>query len=374
MKPLICTYLSVLFIFGIGCARTEDNLGYSEVIKVEEFKTINTSMGFTKPFTDIEYINLSANDVDHQFKAITKAIIKGDSIFLLDGDFTRKLYLYDRETGKATSVVGKRGNGPNEYLIPADFDVDQKGFIYLVDGNLDQVFVYNSKLDFVKAFSPLYDVDAIKSLKNGNFLLGLSSWNKKDRSGDRVILVNSNFDYLKTLLEYDDSFDDAYWFSGYSFSVVGNEIQYNRPTDNTIYRFSLNGERLIGTTHFDFGRKDVPLKAKQSVEKHIEDYNSIYNLLVGPSWRTSDYIIGTFRDKGKVKPFLLDPIVKVAYLYPEKAKGDYSFTVGFQDNQWISYLTPGDDNLDLNNYPQSVRENLANENFTLCIRTLNSNQ
>ena len=373
MKTSIIPY--TLILIGVtlwGCSsntvnNSDESLDFYE-FKEGEPKTLPE--GLSKR---VEYINLKSQNPDLDFKYLTKALIKGDSIFLLDALMSNKLLLYDRQTGNAISAIGTRGNGPNEYARLCDFDVDSSGKIFVLDANLDKLFTYNIDLTIDRVISSPYDADALKVLHNGNILLGLSSWNKKKCSGDRVILVDHNLDYIKTLLKYDDSFDDSYWFSFYSFSTIGNTIQYNRPTDNSLYSFDLEGN-LIDKLVIDFGDREAPKKIKQDIERNLDAINTQYSILVGSLISFSDYIFGTLRDRGKTRPFILDCNNKVCHYFKERWEGDLSMTLSFQDNLWISYLTPGDNNLDLNNYPQSVRENLANENFTLCIRTLNSDQ
>ncbi|NMB50691.1 MAG: 6-bladed beta-propeller [Bacteroidales bacterium] len=340
---------------------------YSEYLYIDRFKEIEVNE-IPLDFVDNKrYILLYSDDIDLQFKFISKITIKEDLIYIMDG-ISKKLLIYDKKTGKALNQVGERGNGPNEYIDISDFDIDENGNIYVIDGNLDRLFIYDNNLSLVKNEKLPFEADAVKVLNNGNFLFGLSSWNKGQNEGDMVILTNDKFQTLKTLITYDEFIDDSYWISEYYFTPINNYILYNRPPYNTVYKIDDQGN-IVHSIHFDFGKEDVPNKEKKDIEKNLKNFEN-YNLLKGITIVEDDYIIGIFRKKGENRAFFIDALNNVLYLLPERRTSDQSDVLGYFEKTLISCIIPGSEKANSKELPKYIKEELDNGNFVLCLYQL----
>ena len=176
MRNIVVLKVFLLLLFFTSCTngnkvRTKENLIY-----VNRLERINNSNIPPESFIkEIKYVNLYSTDIELDFKLISKIKIHNNHFFIMDS-YLSNLLVYDFN-GSAIAKIGKKGNGPNEYLSVTDFDIDNNGNIYVIDGTLDKLFVYDPAFKFILKKDLPFSVDIIKVLENGNFLLGLSSWN-----------------------------------------------------------------------------------------------------------------------------------------------------------------------------------------------------
>ena len=183
-----------------------------------------------------KYILLDNSNDDFLFKKIDKIKIINDHIYVLDQRL-KKLIVFNL-TGIGLGKVGQLGQGPEDYLQIADFDVDSRGNIYLIDamGGNDRLFIFNKNFQFISVRQLPFEADIIQCLLNGNLMFGLSSWNKGIEENTKIVVVNTALGIEKSYMQYDEYRDDSYWISGYTFVNEGNNIQYNKPIDNYVYQ------------------------------------------------------------------------------------------------------------------------------------------
>lgn len=84
-------------------------------------------------------------------KYIDDIQVSNDYIFILDRDLKR-LYCFDKN-GKHIRRIGSVGNGPGELTRISAFTVDDDGYIYVLDGSKNKVYVYNLEGVFKHSFS-----------------------------------------------------------------------------------------------------------------------------------------------------------------------------------------------------------------------------
>jgi len=74
------------------------------------------------------------------------------TVYVLDrGDLSVKIF--DAEGEFLRSVAGTQGRGPGEFMNPTDFDVDDKGRVWIADPPNGRVSVYGTKGDFYRDIS-----------------------------------------------------------------------------------------------------------------------------------------------------------------------------------------------------------------------------
>ena len=242
------------------------------VIHVNRLERINNSDIPPNSFMkEIKYVNLYSADIELNFKEISKIKIHNNHFFIMDSYMTN-LLVYDF-SGNAITKIGNRGNGPNDYVNITDFDIDNEGNIYVIDGTLDKLFVYDRAFKFMLKKDLPFSVDIIKVLENGNFLLGLSSWDKSEYKGARVIRSNNQFEDVQILNYYDKYVDHTVWISNYTFSTCENGILYNKPLDNEILQFSKTGE-LTGSFFLDFGKEAIPNEVQKDIMKYFGNFET----------------------------------------------------------------------------------------------------
>lgn len=138
----------------------------------------------------------------------------------------KKIVVFD-DQGVGLLVLHKVGQGPEEYLQITDFDVDNNGQIYIVDGAGDKLIVYDQHGNFVSATKFPFEADIIHCLDNGNFLLGLSAWNKHAQTrGNRFAIVGKDMQIHSSSLAFDDYQDNMYWISSYKKKTLHDPFPY----------------------------------------------------------------------------------------------------------------------------------------------------
>ena len=205
----------------------------SEVINFQTLERIDDLGYAEKTFFDKPYFIKLKSNSQTLFGKIDQIKLLNNNIYVLD-ERAKSLLVFDIN-GSALGKIGTYGQGPNEYLDIACFDVDSIGNIYTIDGRLDKLFVYDNKFQFVTSLKLPFEVDIMQILDNGNYMFGLSSWNNGKCKGDKIVITDKDLNVIKSYLKYDEYIDQNYWISGYQFVKLQNSIVYNRPIDNHIY-------------------------------------------------------------------------------------------------------------------------------------------
>jgi len=369
MKTEISIKILIIILMCFGCSQTKRLSELDIEIEIIDFWSFAAIESTLPEFIvkDKRYILLDASLDDILFREIDKIKIVNNTIYILDKRL-RKLIVFD-SIGNGVGKVGSMGQGPEEYLQISDFDVNEVGDIYFIDatGTPDKLFVFDKNLQFVSVQKLPFEADIIHCLPNNKLLFGLSSWNKGDNANKKVVITNTELETEESYLEYDEYKDDNYWISDYLFMRVDDKILYNKPIDNYVYQFSNMGT-LEKVYYFDFGKKNVPDNDKKDIEGNSEKYK-YYCCLKKFTIINNNYILGTLHDALKTKTFIIDRKDKKLYMSKEFALGDMIFS-GFFNNQIISVIYPGNDNIPMDDLPVNVRTHLEEENFVICLHKL----
>lgn len=296
------------------------------------------------------------------FGRIDKAIITSDRIYIADMRM-RSLAAYTIG-GVGLGNIGNLGQGPKEYLNISDFGVDCNGSIYILDGRINKVMVYNSLLAYVDETLLPFEADVLYPICKDSILYGLSSWNRKKGKGYKVVLADANAHVLNKFFKYNKYVDASFWISRYFFAKSTNYIAYNQTIDNDVYLFSLNG-KLENIIRFDFKKENVLDKDKVDIESKLSNYDN-YCLLKQILGVTDKYIIGFLWQHRKTRMFILDYISNICYLDDPIDDLDKTKGCGFCNLGIISYIDSAN-----KLYPDSVNMHVNHEGSVLKIQPLN---
>jgi hypothetical protein len=369
-RTLYLTIIVALF----GCAQPNSNQLINGVpCEQIDFYSFNLHENVYIPDELIEektYIKLDASTDEAFFKQIDKIALVGDRIYVLDQSRNMNKLLVFNIDGSFVGLVGRRGQGPGEYLQITDFTVDADGVISFVDGQFDKdrIFVFDKDLHFVSARKLPFETDIIQSLPDDRFLVGVASWNPSESNVlCKVAVVDADIKILDTCLLYDEFFDNNMWISRYTFIKTEKQILYNKQIDNNVYAFSHTG-KLEKAYRFDFGKKNVPDEYRKAVEQNWDGFSSrccLKEFVVV----TDRYFIGALWDEMKTKTFIIDRQTNNLYISPEVI--DKSFMAGYYDNQIITYIYPGKyEDIKAQNLPADVEKHVEDENFAICLYRL----
>lgn len=324
-----------------------------------------------KPFEDLlrekpiqeEYVLLRSKSAETDFSKPKKILVQDGKIFILDSARPTKLVVFSRD-GEGLAQVGTRGEGPQEYLSIADFDVADDGKIYFIDGQADKLFCFNEDFSFAYTKELPFEADILKAV-GGGFLFGLSSWNTGECEGAKIARTDGDLNVQEKFLEYDEYTDPAFWVSGYTFIRTREGIVYNQTIDNHIHLFDPDGN-YKGAVYMDFGSRNVPDEAKKEIESKLQDYEE-YDLLKNYVAMTDNYIIGALWKSRKTVPFVYDRRTNTAYLCAEQEEYASPALAGYSDTLSIAYYEP---TMDISMLPDSVQRFLEQEDFVLCLRNI----
>lgn len=357
-------YLLLFPLFLAGCQTGKEPQDPREV-------RIDYQEAEVKPFEELlrekpiqeEYVLLRSKSSATDFSKPKKILVQDGKIFILDSARPTKLVVFTRD-GEGLAQVGTRGEGPREYLSIADFDVADDGKIYFIDGQADKLFCFNEDFSFAYTKELPFEADILKTV-SGGFLFGLSSWNKGECEGTKIVRTDGDLNVQERFLEYDEYTDPAFWVSGYTFIRTRDGIVYNQTIDNHIYQFDPDGN-YKGSVYMDFGSRNVPDEAKKEIESKLGDYEE-YDLLKNYVAMTDNYIIGALWKSRKTVPFVYDRQANTTYLCEEQEEYASPALIGYSDTLSIAYYEP---TMDISMLPDSVQSFLEQEDFVLCLRNI----
>lgn len=372
MREFYFSLVLICFIMIEGCKPKREQQKLD--IPIEEINLSDLTVDSTSTpdavFKKTHYILLSTSSDDGVLGRIDKVLINESKIYVLD-ERLKNLAVFNTD-GNFITKIGKIGKGEKEYRQITDFDIKEDGSVLILDAFLDndRLLTYGKDFNYISTKKLPFDADVIKTLPDGSVLLGLSSWNKGEFAGDKVIMLDQAGKIKASPLKYDEFVDDSFWISPYHFVKRANHILYNKPIDNTVYEFSDNGE-LVKGFNFDFGGMNVPNEDKIDVESKKDKYNK-YRLLKDFTIISDHIIFGALLDRNKSRLFAIERDAQKLYLgKPVNVLAATGDLIGFDGQSIISYLFPGklDDSLS-KALPKEVVTHLKKDRYVLCFHEI----
>ena len=226
MNRLLFFSAGFSLIFAVSCSSSSnDNNTQTRIINIPTYKVEDrNAQDCRKLFSDAKRVSLKSTDKNTTLANIGSIKFERDHLYVLD-DITRKLIKYD-QFGNPIQILSHRGRGHGEYLDIVDFCIDNEENVFIVDGQRDIINKYSRDFEFLSTYNLHAEIDLIQILDNGNFLLGLSSWNNRKYAGDELIITDGNFNKIKTVARYGRNIDDNYWVDSPRFVKTEDNIIY----------------------------------------------------------------------------------------------------------------------------------------------------
>lgn len=135
-------FLSVLSsLILIGCGRQDKSSGEAVTIPFNRAERLSYGSLPENFFGRLDYVTLRPEGQDYLFAEADKVVYQNGQLYIMDW-ISRKIVSF-KEDGEPGTVLHKRGRGPGEYLQITDFDVDDNGSIYILDGQRDMLLRYS---------------------------------------------------------------------------------------------------------------------------------------------------------------------------------------------------------------------------------------
>lgn len=356
----------ILIILLMACSNRQESAVEGDKISISfsSFK-INESNYFPEKYIkEFIYIPIKRDFGQDYFGFIDKIKFKNGNIFIMDR--SKKILSVFNENGRFLQHVGVDGKRPSDYKIISDFDVDENGFVYLLDGYMDKdrLLIYNSNFELERIEELSFEADVIKVGNEKSLFFGLSSWNQGDFMGKKILITNDEIKNAIPFLDYDEELIETIKID-YQFGSWKNRTYYNKPIDNSVHVFDEEGN-FKEVLDFDFGILNVPNGLKNNLEENIEalkNFRYLKNFVVG----FDKGYLGSLYDQGDYRIFLID--TQENRIFMGQRLDYYGFSgqfVGFDDGYVLSYLNPefvGD--YTLNDLPEAVVKHLQEDEFVI---------
>ncbi|MFZ6664922.1 6-bladed beta-propeller [Peijinzhouia sedimentorum] len=324
-----------------------------------------------------KYILLENNTIESQLTYIGKLRLRQGKIYVMDL-VNPNLLIFDMN-GNLLHKFNRKGEGPGFYQRISDFDLDELGNLYILDGVVKQILVFDRELNYTFSKRLSVDAERIAFVDQDKFLLGLAPWNVLDWSGFRFALADKDFNVREAWHKYEDDIDPNVVFD-FNFVKSGNQITFNRPIDNNVYVLSDVG-RNLKVYNFDFGSQNMPDEVRRDLETHS---NSLwkYRFLTNLVAIHHNYIMGTIGEGlMRERNFLLDRSRNLVFFEKSTVspattdmtiRQDLLFTLSDIDgDKLVSFLHPDSyERAQEYGLPQEVISHLMNEGYVICLEEL----
>lgn len=243
MKNTLMIFLFFLLCACHGSKRTEDY----PILKVSLEKK---SVSILELFNKFEIIPLETND--------SSLLIWPNKVLYWDGcyevfDFKNPALFVFNEDGKFIKKIGKKGDGPEEYVEIYDAVQDNEtGEIYMLSP-FGEVFNYSLEGKFIKRVKlPQKSNYQSFEYQNGFFV----TWTLPiDEKEDGISIISKNT--MQCFNQYWRGNRNLYFLYPWAFHKYGNEIFFFRPFSREVY--SVSRDKMIIVYKWDFGKDNYSM-------------------------------------------------------------------------------------------------------------------
>lgn len=354
----------------LGCGRQTESLHTTTVVDFDGYKEASVSDCPNDFYSNKRFVVLRADDERMMMKNISRIRLHDGKIYASDS-YARNFVVHD-ENGEAIAKIGNRGRGPGEYQNITYFDVDESGKIHLIDGNTDRLLIYGADYEFIEDKSLPFEVDIVKCLPNGEYLFGLSSWDKSRYGGARIIKTDKNLTVLNHAGNYDkNTTDENVWFSDYHFIDTPDGIFYHKSPEENVYLLNDNGD-IIKEYFFDLGHDAIPIRDRKNIEPlmnsgEIASYRALMNFAVP----YGKYIYGSMYDKNVFKSYLYDADNKTIFTKNNEEMDDFGNILSIDNGTLITFFPYIDNDAFLKDLPENMHAQVSQGNLLICLLKLN---
>ena len=210
----------------------------------------------------IRYIPLETTD-DCLIGGINKVLIKNERIYVADFSRTASLFIFDLN-GKFLFKINKRGQGPGEYLVFGDFDIQTNGDIYIFDQHRQKFLIYSPDGKYIQEIKSDYIFIGFCLFRNKMY------WSKFLEHGVMYAnlavydMIDKKTDFLLTDKKYLDELGIAN-YGNYDFYYSPDSIVYYSPKFSEII-FSIDKDGL----HPAIGLKNLKKPSKDMIERFAQ--------------------------------------------------------------------------------------------------------
>lgn len=246
--------LLFIYIFICSCASSQDENLFEFVISPNPKQEAKLSE-FIK---EIKYIQLETTE-ESLIGFVSKVLISNGKIFIGDSRTSKSLFAFDME-GRFLYKIVANGKGPREFISLGDFAIQpESNNIYIRDGNLKKIVIYNSDGKFLDEFRPPNDFSKFEFIDKSNIAIEYSNVSASRKSKvekqylqHNLLILDQKWKIISKHLPYPDYFEQLSIVAMNPLGKVNGILTYIPPLSNIIYQF-VDG-KAIKRVEIDFGK------------------------------------------------------------------------------------------------------------------------
>jgi hypothetical protein len=346
MKKFIFLSVISIFIFAQcknNAKQIDENIAVIHCLNCT--KTLSFAENNTL-FPNVEYLQLETTD-DCLIDEIKQVEVMDTNIFVLNN--SENLYIFSKNSGNFVNQIGKKGQGPGEYLSIRGFFVDRKGkTLSLIDlwgkkvikYDLDGTFIETKNISAGRGFEEL-----AMCADNGNILF-YNLFGKLSTTAYSAYKVEN--DSIENIIPYGNfKIITAYVpFSRHPMTYSNEGIDFIMPLDNLIYQYK--DDKVNNRYQLEFSGKAPNIKMVSESDNPIVSSTwklAFENVFPGFTaiYETPDkLLLNSYNNKGGMAYFIADKN-KLAGSYYDYAFSPQSINpvfgiIGASEDVFISQL------------------------------------
>lgn len=223
--------------FLISC-QTKDNQTEHSVIYIKD----NPDETFAKGLS-FQFIALETSD-SCLISNIKHIEMEADNIYILD-DVNNQIYLF-KKSGKFVRTIGKRGEGPVEYMMPSCFHIDkERNELVVADPALQKLLHYDLKTFEYKSSLQTEYFEECAWLPTHHIAWGHGEGFQNSKRGRFYIKITDDKLNFKTYLCSSDFFPQQGIRIGPIFYKAEEEVFLNLPFIPSVYKLDENSSTEV---------------------------------------------------------------------------------------------------------------------------------
>lgn len=337
-KSSIFLLVNILFLIS-GCNKTSHK-DMADIISVDIDRTNKVSI--FDYFSGIEIVPLETND-SSLIKSIDKLLLINDNFYILD--YRRSQILAFRSDGRFIFSINNKGNGPDQYLNIADFDIynNKLSFISAIDGTLHN---YDLKGSFIEKqrlpkINGAYKL--IKYINNDSIVFWTYDYEKRIK----FFSISENKIFNEAMSESDIIFNNistpVFPYGNYMVRTIDNSVKEITPDCKIRLAYQ-----------WDFGRLNNDLKnlkeePKSGSSEKLYDFakkiysSEIINYIFGMAGGNSKYIYAQITRKNNQINIFFNKLTKKKDVFIETIEAAKLYPLYWTENYIVGIIPAGAD-------------------------------
>ncbi|MDR0972799.1 MAG: 6-bladed beta-propeller [Prevotellaceae bacterium] len=229
--------IPVLFSFAlIACADKQNEPPVDGGLTIKVDVNAKSALKFENMIS-MEMLHLEMSE-EYPLGHISKLIVSGQYMYILDIQYTKAIFIYDRYTGKLKQVIRKLGNGPGEYAYAKTFDLQADGSgLMILDGM--RILRYDSIGNFISDIDFKDYINRFILSKDNRIVLDRGNGNKGDAPYKYIGIADMEGKIEQEMLPRPD-YVKGITITPYNplQKYVGDTILYMPSVSNRIYQIA----------------------------------------------------------------------------------------------------------------------------------------